>query len=105
MDNVIEISHVEKTGISESGIEIYYRKVLAPLDKYRQQREKEGDYSQSNFTSRSAEKIGTFWKLCLQRIDDLAEYKFVVIETDPLLEEAKGIRKELIKRIEEPWKI
>ena len=44
--------------------------------------------------------ITNFWNRCLKRLESIPEYKFIVEQNDVLLEEAKEIRKELIKRIE-----
>jgi len=46
------------------------------------------------------QKITVFWNQCLERLDDVPEYKFIVKQNDVLLEEAKKIKEELIKRIE-----
>jgi hypothetical protein len=43
--------------------------------------------------------------MCLQRAKDDCEQKFIIHENEDLLREAKEIKKELIKQIEEPWKI
>jgi hypothetical protein len=59
----------------------------------------------SQFESTDSDRIAIFWGLCLETMDNIPEYQFVVKENNPLLEEAKGIKKELIKRIEEPWRI
>lgn len=79
----------EKTEISNVGMRIHFM---------------EADRS-SLFESKDSEKMAKFWGVCLQMIGDNPEYQFVIKENDMLLEEAKEIKKELIKRIEEPWRI
>lgn len=59
----------------------------------------------SSFESTDTERITTFLEVCLKKIRDIPEHKFVIKDNDELLEEAKEIREELIKRIEEPWRI
>ena len=46
------------------------------------------------------DKITKFWNMCLDKIESVPELKFVIEENDSLLEEAKEIKKELIKQIE-----
>lgn len=58
-----------------------------------------------SYESTNSEKIAKFWEVCLQKIEDNTEHQFVIRENDSLLEEAKEIKKELVKRIEEPWRI
>jgi len=50
-------------------------------------------------------KVKEFWESCLKRMKEKETYKFIVEENDRLLEEAKDVKKEITKRIEEPWKI
>ena len=57
------------------------------------------------FHSRDLAKFNEFWESCLRRSKRDKTYKFVMEETDKLLEEARKVKKEIIKRIEEPWKI
>ena len=51
------------------------------------------------------EKITAFWESCLKIVNDNETYQFIIEENEELLREAKSIKKELIRRIEEPWKI
>lgn len=48
---------------------------------------------------------GGFWQTCLKRMKENETYKFVTEENCKILEEAKKVQEEIIKRIEEPWKI
>lgn len=52
------------------------------------------------FSSTKSEDISKFYETCLQIIIDTTEHQFVTKENEMLLEEAKNIKKELIKRIE-----
>lgn len=49
---------------------------------------------------RDNDKITKFWNMCLEKMENVPELKFVIEENDSLLEEAKEIKKELIKQIE-----
>lgn len=80
--------HVDRAEISSVKLKINFRKD-----------------NTSEFVSLSSKDIKKFWEICLQKIGDNPEHQFVVKENDKLLEEAEEIKKELIKRIEEPWKI
>ena len=51
------------------------------------------------------EKFNEFWESCLKRMKEDKTYKFIIEENDKLLEEARNVQKEIVKRIEEPWKI
>lgn len=46
-----------------------------------------------------------FWQSCIKRMKEEEAYKFMVQENSSLLEEARRVQKEIVKRIEEPWKI
>jgi hypothetical protein len=59
----------------------------------------------SQFESKDFDKIAMLWESCLKMIENIPEHQFIFTENDRLLEEAKEIKKELIKRIEEPWRI
>lgn len=59
----------------------------------------------SSFVSSDLEKIKVFWGSCLKIVNNNETYQFIVEENEELLREAKSIKKELIRRIEEPWKI
>jgi hypothetical protein len=51
-------------------------------------------------STKDIQMINNFWDRCLKRLESIPEYKFIVEKNDVLAEEAKEIRKELIKRIE-----
>jgi hypothetical protein len=55
--------------------------------------------------SNDSTKIDDIWKSCLARMKEDKTYKFIIEENQELLEEARQVKKEIIKRIEEPWKI
>lgn len=57
------------------------------------------------FHSHDLTKFNEFWQSCLRRMKEGETYKFVIEENEKLLEEARNVRKEIVKRIEEPWKI
>jgi hypothetical protein len=46
-----------------------------------------------------------FWESCLRRMKEDKTYKFIIEKNEELLEEARQVKKEIIKGIEEPWKI
>lgn len=46
-----------------------------------------------------------FWEKCHKIMEDNSEVKYVRQKYPKLLEEMKGVRKELVKRIKEPWVI
>ena len=50
-------------------------------------------------------KFDEFWKSCLVRMEEDKTYKFIIEENQKLLEEANKMQKELIQRIEKPWRI
>lgn len=50
--------------------------------------------------TKDMQMITEFWNKCLKRLESVPEYKFMVKQNDILLEEAKEIKEELIKRIE-----
>lgn len=56
------------------------------------------------FHSHDLEKFNEFWQSCLRRMKEDETYKFVIEENEKLLEEARNVKKEIVKRIEEPWK-
>lgn len=56
-------------------------------------------------SSHEQKEIEMFWEVCLRKMDENETYTFIIKENEKLLKEAKNIKKELIKRIEEPWKI
>jgi hypothetical protein len=55
--------------------------------------------------SHDSTQIDDVWKSCLARMKQDETYRFVIEENQKLLEEARQVKKEIIKRIEEPWKI
>ena len=55
--------------------------------------------------SSDSTKIDGIWKSCLARMKEDRTYGFIIEENQELLEEARQVKKEIIKRIEEPWKI
>ena len=57
------------------------------------------------FHSHDVAKFDEFWESCLERMKSNETYQFVIGENDRLLDEARNLEKEIIKRIEEPWKI
>jgi len=59
----------------------------------------------SRFTSSDFVKLNEFWELCLKTMNEDETYKFVLEESNRLLEEAEKVKKELSQRIEKPWKI
>jgi hypothetical protein len=46
-----------------------------------------------------------FWQSCIKRMKENETYRFVVEENSKILEDARKLREEIVKRIEEPWKI
>jgi len=57
-------------------------------------------------TDRSVEdKFDEFWGSCLKRMKEDKTYQSILGETDRLLEEARYVKKKLVERIQEPWKI
>lgn len=85
--------------IREIGLEIHYLKAYEPLNKFRIELEKKNDNSQSTFTTGNLKFINIFWEKCLQKVDKLPERQFILEENDNLLDEAKNLKKEIIKRI------
>lgn len=57
------------------------------------------------FHSHDLAKFNEFWQACLKRMREDETYRFIIEENDKLLEEARNVKKEIVKRIEEPWKI
>lgn len=57
------------------------------------------------FHSHDLAKFNECWESCLKRMKEDKTYKFIIEENDKLLTEAKNVKKEIVKRIEEPWKI
>lgn len=57
------------------------------------------------FDSDDLTKFNEFWESCLKRMKEDETYKFIIEENDKLLTDARDVMKEIIKRIEEPWKI
>ena len=51
------------------------------------------------------DKFDKFWESCLRDMKEDKTYMRAIEENDKLLEEAKRVKKEIAKRIEEPWKI
>jgi hypothetical protein len=45
------------------------------------------------------------WQVCLRRMKENETYKLVTEENGKILEDAQELKKELSKRIEEPWRI
>jgi len=50
-------------------------------------------------------KFEGFWQSCVRTMKEDGIHKFIVEEKERLLDEAKEVRKELVKRIEETWRI
>lgn len=59
----------------------------------------------TTFHSHEEKKFDEFWESCLRRMREDKTYKFIIEENDKLLEEARNVKKEIVRRIEEPWKI
>ena len=59
----------------------------------------------TTFRSHDMNEFSKFWESCLRRTKEDKTYKFVSEENDKLLVEARNVQKEIVKRIEEPWKI
>jgi len=57
------------------------------------------------FHSTNLDKFNEFWSLCETKLNENETCKFVIEEDEKLLTEARNIKKEIVKRIEEPWKI
>ena len=51
------------------------------------------------------DKFDEFWESSLRRMKEDKTYNFVIEENGNLLEEARKMKKEIVKRIEEPWRI
>lgn len=51
------------------------------------------------------ERFKKFWESCLKREEEDKTYRLMLEENKGLLSQAEAIKKELTKRIEEPWKI
>lgn len=62
-------------------------------------------YSSGWFNCSESKKVEIFWGTCLKKMKSHETYVFIVEENERLLKETQKIKKELIKRIEEPWKI
>jgi len=92
-------SGVKETEVREIGLKIHYLKAYEPLNLFRQNLEKNNDFSQSFYETINLKFITIFWEKCLQEVAKLPEHQYIVNENDKLLEEAKGIKEELIKRI------
>jgi hypothetical protein len=73
------------------------------LDLYREELEKKGDYSHSNYMCISEPENAEFWNVCLGKVGSTEEHQFVIKENVVLLEKARAIKSELIKRIERTW--
>ena len=50
-------------------------------------------------STKDEQSIANFWDKCLKRLESVPEYKYMIEQNDVLLDEAKEIRNELIKRI------
>ena len=61
--------------------------------------------SGETFHSQDLSKFSEFWESCLKKMRKDKTHKFIIEENDKLLEEARKVKKELVKRIEEPWRI
>jgi len=46
-----------------------------------------------------------FWQSCIKRMKEDQTYRFLVEENNKILEDARILREEIVKRIEKPWKI
>ncbi len=57
------------------------------------------------FRSYDTKEIERFLELCRKEMKENETYTFIIKENDKLLKEAKSLKKELIKRIQEPWEI
>ena len=61
------------------------------------------DNKQTNISNSS--DLDRFWQTCLKRTKENETYKFVTEENWKMLEDAKKLKKEIIERVEKPWKI
>jgi len=59
----------------------------------------------TTFHDPDMEKFNQFWESCLRRMKEDKTYNFIIEENEKLLKEARNLKKEIVKRIEEPWKI
>jgi len=59
----------------------------------------------TTFHDHDMEKFNQFWESCLRRMKEDKTYNFIIEENEKLLKEARNLKKEIVKRIEEPWKI
>ncbi len=54
--------------------------------------------------SQIRDKFNEFWDSCVARIEDDDVYKLVFEENDVLLEEARNLKEEIAKRIQEQFR-
>jgi len=54
---------------------------------------------------RDEDRFDEFWESCLKRMKEDKNYQSILKETDGLIGEAKDVRKKVVERIQEPWKI
>jgi hypothetical protein len=57
------------------------------------------------YSNGSGKILNTFWESCLNVMREDESYGLLVRENKRLLEEAKSLKQEIAKRIEEPWRI
>lgn len=58
-------------------------------------------FGQAPADSRIVENFDELWEACLARMEEDGTYRFVIQENENLLEEAKELKEEMVKRIEE----
>jgi hypothetical protein len=97
-----ELQQLDKSEVSDMGFEIWFNAF---------------DQSFAKNNPNAAPRLGfvtfgghqeiipQFWELCLEMLKENETFKFVIEENEKLLEGAKEIQKDLIKRIEAPWRI
>lgn len=61
--------------------------------------------SDDPYHSHDSSKFDKFWQSCKRRVSSNKTYRYIIEENDKLLEEARKLKKEIAKRIEEPWRI
>lgn len=83
------LEYVDKSEISNVGLKINYRKSIGS----------------GRFESDSVNQIKLFWEQSLEKLEKNETYQYIVSKNEIILKEIKNIKKELVKRIEKPWKI
>lgn len=59
----------------------------------------------TTFHSHDLTKFDEYWESCLKRMIEDKTHKFIIEENDKLLTETRSLKKEIVRRIEEPWRI